>query len=111
MFGFKQKIFGLNFPGFNRRPRLPQQAWSNGNGKPTGPTGAKSNDLGHNPEPRELGELVPLMEEDYQIKFSKYIIAANIASIQVTVTVENGDGEKSDAIQKKLQKLWDDTIE
>lgn len=108
MFGFKsQKIFGVTIPGFNRRPHLPQQVGSNGKG----PVGAKSPELGTRLEPRELAELIPLMEEDYQIKFSKYIIAANIASVEVTVTVENGDGEKSDAIQGKLQKLWGNAIE
>lgn len=106
----QRRIAGFNMPGFNRRAITPAVG-SNGNGHSSkGPVGSKSQNLSTRPEPRELGELVAMMDEDYQIKFVRYILAANVASVQVNVTVENGDGEKSEAIQKSLQSLWENSV-
>lgn len=101
----RQRIASINMPGFNRRAPHRQQVGSNGHG----PVGGKAQDIAKKPEPRELGELVDVMDEDYQVKFCRYILAANIASVQVNVTAENGDS-RSEAIQKSLQSLWDNSV-
>jgi len=101
------KVFGITMPTFNRRAKASPTVGSKSGGSPVG---GVASDLATKPEPRELGDLVALMDEDYQIKFARYILAANIASVQVNVTVEDGDGAKSDAIQKSLQSLWENSI-
>lgn len=96
-------FFNIKLPWFNRPAN---QAGQSAFAPPVG-----SRNVEVLPEYSGLAELVPAMESDYQIQFAKYIIAANIASINVSISVENGDGSRSDAIQKSLMDLWSRSVE
>jgi len=76
------------------------------------PTGAKSvaDLIEPNQESKAFGERVEEMNTDYQIAFSNFVIAANVAAVQVSISVENGDGQKSNTLQQKLQKLWERSV-
>lgn len=102
--GVLSRIIKWTFPGANQpAPKKTAAA----------PEGHKSvsNMIEPTPESKPFGELVDLMNRDYQIKFANYVIAANVAAVQISISVEGGTGSpKEAALQEKLQKLWDRTV-
>lgn len=104
------RILNWAAPGTNKP--APATAIVRRPGIEPGPTGAKSvaDQVEPNPESKSFGQLVEEMNTDYQIAFSNFVIAANVAAVQVSISVENGDGQKSDTLQQKLQKLWERTV-
>lgn len=99
------RILKLQFPWTNKAlPEKPKPSGVN-----EGPDGCVSDKVKPKPESKEFGEIVREMNADYQIAFANFVLAANVAAVQVTVSVENGD-DRSDAIQQKLQTLWDQTV-
>lgn len=99
------RIVNWTFPGSNQAPKRSAEQQL--------PKGQKSvSDLIEPvPESRAFGDLVDMMNCDYQIKFANYVIAANVAAVQVSISIEGGTGSpKEAALQEKLQKLWDRSV-
>lgn len=105
------RVLSWAFPGSNK-PAVQVQYPKEGDSPEKGPGGGKSvaEQIEPNVEQKSFGMLVDEMNCDYQIKFANFVLAANVAAVQVSISVENGDGPKSDAIQKALQKLWEQTV-
>lgn len=93
----------LNQPKGPRKIPLPH-------GVDPGPSGTVSEKIQPNQEAKSFGDKVELMNRDYQVKFANFVIAANVAAVQVSISVENGDGQKSATLQAKLQTLWEQSV-
>lgn len=105
MLNFKAGLLSLN--PFRSR----NIGGASGKPKPTpGPEGSVSNLLKPQKENKAFADVVAEMDCDYQIQFMRHILVANLQAIDVSVSVENGDGEKSEALQDRMQKLWDRTV-
>lgn len=110
----KQSVFSkiINWvaPGFNKPAPVRRSPNDPNESGPSGSRASVSDQIQPNQENKGFGLLVDEMNCDYQIKFCNYIVAANVAAVQVSISVENGDGPKSAALQEKLQKLWEKTV-
>jgi hypothetical protein len=60
-------------------------------------------------EDKSIYDIVERMERDYQVKLARLTIAANIFSIDVTVSAESPD-PRARALADHLQRLWDATL-
>lgn len=90
----------------------------NGNGRLNGhhykklPQGRSASDVlsrDRKKEPQSLAALVEEMECDYQVSFSKRILAAKIQSVNVTIACESQDS-RAKLLTEHLQKLWRETL-
>src|SRR5690606_38858825 len=79
-------------------------------GGPSGARGPVANKIEPLQEDVSFGAKVAQMNTDYQIAFANAILSANVAAVQVSISVENGDGQKSSKIQEDLQSLWEQTV-
>lgn len=106
------RIINWRFPGANTPlpSSGPQGIPPRPKGHQPGPSGTVAEKINPNQENGSFGEKVKLMNCDYQIAFSNFVIAANVAAVQVSISVENGDGQKSNTLQTKLQTLWDQSV-
>lgn len=105
-----------------RRRAVPQ---ANGSGKTSGPRGVGARaqqprgarSISAEPlaaeryeEPRDLPALTAEMRKDYQVKLVEIVLAANVKSVDVTISVDAADSSgRADALAEHLQTLWDET--
>lgn len=76
------------------------------------PTGRSASDVlsrDRKREPQSLAALIEEMENDYQISFSKEILAAHIQAVNVSIACESPDA-RAKLLTEHLQLLWRETL-
>lgn len=111
------KIVSWAFGGANRAPASgsgpttgPRKLPKGFEPGPSGSVGSVADQIQPNTEQKSFGEIVRMMNCDYQVKFANFVIGANVAAVQVSISVEDGDGQKSALLADKLQKLWERSV-
>lgn len=105
------QLFGRIF-NFNLWGRRPAPSSSTVRAVPArGPEGGYASMVEITPEPRELGETVREMDEDYQVAYARRVLAAQIAAVPVTISVDGPTDDRATAIASHLQTLWDDSVD